>query len=244
MNAIVTIKIGERAEKIAALTGKAMRAYARKICADLVEITNPVCGSAHWAKVEIFDLFEIYDRVLYLDNDILITPKAPNIFDHVPDTHIGALLESQFTDREAVMNEYLSGMHYSWNPIPFKYLNTGVLVIPDRWRRVFESPGEEEIKRNIQFKKDHWDSQFHDQSFFNWRTNVCRADIFDIGPKFNWMDVMDDISSESRYDAHFIHYAGLGKCMKDELLDQIVKDIGKLGDGADAKEEVEGSDKL
>ena len=78
-----------------------MKKYAERIGADFIHINrrkinynktknvNPVL----FEKYQLYDILQNYDRALYIDSDVLITPNAPNIFDEVPFDVIGGVFE-------------------------------------------------------------------------------------------------------------------------------------------------------
>jgi len=79
MNAIVTI-IGN--QKIEELSRPFFQKYAKKI------------GSCHVVlddKKDIENVFNYFDRIIYLENNILIRDDCPNLFNLVPENYIGAL---------------------------------------------------------------------------------------------------------------------------------------------------------
>ena len=87
--AIFTLAIGDNPMYKAAV--ESFKAYGKKVGADVivsdrlhykVDIKNPKFdASPAWCeKLYITDLLKEYDRVLYLDADIIVTPEARDIF--------------------------------------------------------------------------------------------------------------------------------------------------------------------
>ena len=80
---ILTVAVGDTFERFAReFTYPAMRRYAANIGADFVQwnqthvkITTSYWGGLMWAREQR------YDKVLYLDADVLVTDGASNIFD-------------------------------------------------------------------------------------------------------------------------------------------------------------------
>ena len=63
---------------------------------------------------------EKYEQTLWVDTDVVISPKAPSIFFHVPEKSFGAWCgEYQFRSSNATGPEYQHG-----------YFNAGVMVLP------------------------------------------------------------------------------------------------------------------
>ncbi|NDH10089.1 MAG: hypothetical protein EBY16_10910, partial [Gammaproteobacteria bacterium] len=88
---IVTIMLGN--DPSFHFVKKSFKSYAKKVNADFLCITkassilkpknnnNKLFFDALFQKVSLGSLSDEYERVLYLDADILITPHAKNIFD-------------------------------------------------------------------------------------------------------------------------------------------------------------------
>ncbi len=99
--AIVTLCIGDNAEKFGKYSHQAMKLYATRINADFIKLDEPKINfkSAKkfnpilFEKYQVHDILAIYDRVLFLDTDILVTPHAPDIFNIVPIDKIGGVFE-------------------------------------------------------------------------------------------------------------------------------------------------------
>lgn len=71
---------------------KSAEIYAERISADYKLISEPKVNWKH-PTFERFDLFYNkdwwvdYDRILYLDTDVIVWPKAPSVFELYPDLH-------------------------------------------------------------------------------------------------------------------------------------------------------------
>ena len=83
--ALVTIASGEYFLRMAALTHPTLRAYAERIGADFIHWSD-TSGHAipEYKKLDVAGLLDIYDRVLYVDTDVIIRDDAPDVFDIVP----------------------------------------------------------------------------------------------------------------------------------------------------------------
>ena len=94
--AVVTVAVGEKTFDMLDVAERFFKEYANKVEADFLiinEIKFSHIHSANLEKFQIYNLFDIYDRILYCDVDILISPRTPNIFKIVPETHIGAVYD-------------------------------------------------------------------------------------------------------------------------------------------------------
>ena len=93
MNLILTIAVGDAYQRMSALTHPAIKKYAEKIGADFQCITESDCSTPHWAKFEIYNLLNKYERILYIDTDILVREDTPNLFEIVPQNELGMFNE-------------------------------------------------------------------------------------------------------------------------------------------------------
>ena len=143
--AVVTIAIGDYYQKLAKTTHPLIKNYTIKINADFIVWKDSGNWTLpHYRKLDIKDLLHKYDRVLYIDTDILIRDDAPNLFDIVPEDSVGMLNEAQFTERSLGMfQSFCAEVGYplkNWNG---KYYNSGVMVISRQHHAMLESPPKE-----------------------------------------------------------------------------------------------------
>lgn len=73
--------------------------YARRCGADIVVVRERISNSTAWHVnfEKIFSLrayLTLYDRVLAADDTIYFSPRCPNLFKIVPETHVGAVREA------------------------------------------------------------------------------------------------------------------------------------------------------
>jgi hypothetical protein len=170
--AIVTLILGE--EYSAVWNRTARRNWARYCLAqnfDLIAITTPLdrseqagARSPAWQKCLILSQpwSAQYERIIWLDADILIAENAPSVIDGVPETHIGGvvigdqwssaqkqiLLERTPTghipiDRiEKIFGDHQNHIYEANNikTLEARMISTGVLVLtPGRHRALLES---------------------------------------------------------------------------------------------------------
>jgi ADP-heptose:LPS heptosyltransferase len=201
--AVVTICIGEEFGAIAKLTHPTIKAYAEKIKSEFIVI-NSCKTTPHWEKFLFHDLLNKYDRIIYLDTDLIVREDCPNLFDIVPYNQIGAFNEARFVPREYALLETMKAYDYdpekiNWNG---KYYNTGVMVISKCHKVFFKKP-------DIEF------SNYYEQSYLNLmialeeskKTSEDTPLMFDLSYNFNRMTCLD-FSGEVRQAAFIIHYAG------------------------------------
>lgn len=201
--AIVTVCIGEEFLELSKLTHPTLKSYADKINADFI-VLDTCKTTPHWEKFRINDLLNKYDRIIYLDTDLIVRDDCPDLFDIVPYNQIGAFNEAKFVQREYSLIETaraydIDPSMINWNG---KYYNTGVMVLSKCHKRFIIKP-----------EKEY--SNFYEQGYLNLvismeeshRTKEDDPLMFDLPFAFNRMTCLD-FSGEVRHASYIIHYAG------------------------------------
>lgn len=195
--AVVTVSIGKLYTDIAKMTHPTIKAYADKICADFIVIdeVDTKYLSQKWMKFKLKEILSEYDRIIYMDTDIIVRPDTPNLFDIVPVGKFSAFNEGRYASR----GQYLMESRFVYNEeIKFEdtnFYNTGVFVCDSCHRRIFRIP------KNATESAD-------EQSYLNLRLINDKIDMHELTFKFNRMSLMDKIIGKTRWDAFVIHYAG------------------------------------
>lgn len=157
----------------------------------------------HLEKYQLFDYFDRYERLIYLDADILVNPAAPDPFALVPEKSIGAVWDDVGPDawkreEELVKLERRHGPLPPVNRRTPHFFNAGVLVMS----RIHQSLW---LFERRAFIRGRWP----DQSLLNYRVLQERLPVVDLGSAFNRMPVhgTDWTDVESRRSAWLAHYA-------------------------------------
>lgn len=132
--AVVTV-VDAALRDIYGVTKPRMADYAKKIGADLVEI--PAAHGKHMLGV-----FDKYERVIYLEPDVLVHPEAPNLFDVVPERELGMLNESYHVGQKWLVPwQHLYNKYgYAPDAIKMQHWNPNVMVV-DIWNAfLFDNP--------------------------------------------------------------------------------------------------------
>jgi lipopolysaccharide biosynthesis glycosyltransferase len=216
--AIVTISIGDSYQNIGRLTHPWMYKYANRIGSEFIVLSNSTRTIAHYEKFRIYDLLKRFDRIIYLDVDVLVRDNCPNLFEIVPETNFGIYDEGLMANSEerkihkSVIEEARRIYEIYFNVVlSNSFYNTGVMVISKEHNEIFKQP-----EREIQMR-------YSEQPLINLRLMHMGIAIKDIGYKFNRMPYIDDDLKESRLDSHIIHYAGLTN-----VCELINEDLNKL----------------
>ena len=215
MNAVVTIAMGPDHQKMSKLTHPSIEAYAKKIGADFICIDEQKVSDTtpHWEKFQIFTLLNKYERIIYLDTDLIVREDCPNLFDVVPKLFLGAFNEAPFTDRsKELLIDICRDYGVTLPKWDGRYFNTGVLVISRHHKQIFKKPDREIFN-------------FYEQSYLNMRIAAERIPMFELEHKFNRMTCMDRFTGEERFASYIIHYAGVPQVAM--VMDLIPRDIEK-----------------
>ena len=218
-NALVTVSVGEVYKEMSKLTHPSIKAYANRIGADFICIDESDSTSPHWEKFQIFNLLNKYDRIIYLDTDIIVRDDTPNLFDIVPKEQVGMFNEGSFTQQRQLSlidtcKEYGVTLS-SWDGA---YYNTGVIVVSRMHKEIFRKP-----------KKEFF--SFYEQGYINMIIAQMKLEIresplmFSLPYKFNRMTCMDKFTGEERHASYIIHYAGYPSL--EFVLSLIKQDINK-----------------
>jgi lipopolysaccharide biosynthesis glycosyltransferase len=220
--AVVTLCIGEGVSSWIQYTHSPMRKYAERIGADFIHIdtrkvncslttnVNPIL----FEKYQLYDILETYDRALYLDSDILITPKAPDIFDSVPDDKIGGVFEDfgmDTIDRQTkikLVQDKLGDVKWKKG-----FMNSGVFVVSKKHRDAFK----------LIWTYGCLDEKY-EQTNTNWYFHKMGYKIINLDYRWNYMGIMRTFYGTEPRDAYFIHYAGGGIFNWIPRLDQVKAD--------------------
>lgn len=206
--AIFSLNVGNNKMYIPTL--KSIFYYAKKIGADFY-VSNSIklnLYNFYFEKLQCLELFKnkSYDQVLYIDADVLITPKSKNIFEEFPNpTYFYAHHEntdSPVMDRDRFVTPLLSS-EFDWPKINgrYQYFNAGVMLFGrDCWFNLIN--GLENPPNNPSI----W--EFGDQTFINYLVVKNKINYGTLSREYNWMNCGEPDPNKNRFRANFIHYAG------------------------------------
>lgn len=206
--AIVTVTIGEKFKKMAQVTHPTISRYADKIGADFIILDeNKTKFVPHFAKLQIKELLCDYDRLIFIDTDIIIRDDAPNLFEVVPENKVGLFREGAFIPRrkldlEMAAKTYQASIRMDPSKWRGEYWNTGVLVCSKIHKMLFNAPDFDKVSK----VEGAWD--YGEQGWINLQIINSSTPVHDLDYKFNRMTVMDEFTGIHRRDSYFIHYAG------------------------------------
>jgi hypothetical protein len=194
--AIVTLCIGDSFEKLAHLTHPLMCAYAEKVRADFVVIDKPRLNISpiHYEKYQLAHLLDRYERILFVDTDVVIRPNSPDLFESVPINMFGAYLASEHSDcHDASIRKIQDELgNLGWEK---DYFNSGVMMLSGVHQAMFD------------FKLGCFNG-FYEQTQLNYNLQKLKLPFFDIGFQYNHVQLIGEPISKGT--SYFIHYAGPG----------------------------------
>lgn len=210
---VCTLTVGEFFDKLAEKSHPTFKAYADKIGADFVVRRESKYKIVGYEKFDfVKELLNTYDRVCFVDTDILIRFDAPNIFDVVPYTYFGAFNEGDlFPERVGAKKNWFKQMELEEDPVWANhriYFNTGVFVVSKYHQDLFY-PCEKQV------------GNFAEQTTLNYRVYESGTPIFQLPYRFNRLTATIKVSGEIFDDSYFAHFAGA--FLNNETKDQNLK---------------------
>ncbi|MFW6353654.1 MAG: hypothetical protein ACOC3I_04625 [Verrucomicrobiota bacterium] len=209
--AVVTMAIGRL--DYTAFTLPLMQRWAeREGCDFIVLDERKVCFNPNWPKrrfgihlekFQLRSLFERYERLLYLDADILVNPRAPSPFDLVPEESVGGVWDDSGVGAWKREEELVRLARHHRAPLPTRlgprYLNAGMLVLSRAHEGLWR------FDRRA-FCRGRWP----EQSLFNYRRIVSGTPVQALPREFNFLPLHRAHwgNDAIRRGAHFLHFAG------------------------------------
>lgn len=219
---ITTLSLGDY-NPMYHLSGKSIRRYADRIGADFVKQETPYFNikwdvtaarlrgekllTSCLEKLYMFDLLKKYDRVLYLDSDILVHPDAPDIFERYNDEQVIYMCSEAPLDhtKEIQKAGSILGEISNWemeknHNIP-KYYNAGVILF-SRQGTIQNHINIDELKRILATLP------LLEQTYLNYLIFKHTLAHDDLDEKFNWASVCH--RPETRFSSYFMHHTHYG----------------------------------
>jgi len=224
--AVMTLAVGY--QEFWQKTHAIMQDYATRIEADFIKITilnekTTIPFGYKLAKFQIYDQLSIYERIIYLDGDIVIHPECPNLFELVPENKLGVVCEVQpYFNREEILKLACEFYGANYQENSQEWFNTGMMVISKKHQNMFRLP--EIIK---EFRALNADGSFApekftwvDMPFLNCSRIIHNIEIQDLGFKFNYLQPLKDFSSRpfAPEDALIFHGCGEDKSYINEII--------------------------
>jgi hypothetical protein len=219
--ALVTAVFGDAYQRIAEVSLPGIRAYARRIGADfsVMEIRRFPDRHHYWEKFGAAERLGVYDRVCWLDVDLIVNPSAPSIFEVAPADAFSAFDEGRlFCDRQDQLRFDAPSYGADERMIPaweHKYFNVGVMVFGQQHRDLFRQPTVP--KRN---------SIMPEQTYLNLKLMMSGVKCHDLTSIWNGLHSLHGPDDRKRLNV--VHYAGWPRTPDwvETMTRQMRKDLG------------------
>ncbi|WP_144211676.1 glycosyltransferase [Shewanella donghaensis] len=211
--AIFTLAIGDNPMYKAAV--ESFEAYGEKVGADVIvsdelhyklKVNNKKYdASPAWSeKLYMAELLKKYDRILYIDADMIIAPWAENIFEEYSSLNTVYMFNEgcykNRTEHAKKINSILGEVDWPIESNEMVYFNSGMILV-SKEANLFKNASAEEMQKVCNEVK------FYDQTYINYLIFRDKIDYVCIDKKFNRMPLL---GLDGYKDASFIHYAGRG----------------------------------
>lgn len=196
--------------------------YSEKCGADFIIYDHepPVMtgdGRPHYRITKGKETLKEYDRILFIDSDVLVSPRCPDIFEVVPEDCIGSIYEDKGSRRKR-RRSLIRGIQDRWGDVGWAegYTNAGVFVVSRCHSKIFEP-------HNGEYWTEWGSADLH-MSYMAWKNGYS---FFELPFVWNHMTMFSEAwnGSADRFNSNMIHYAGKGSFDGSSRIEQIRKDL-------------------
>lgn len=206
-NLAIVTRSDDSIEWMTNLTHPHLKKFSKSCNADFVILDkdsdcNVGNGKTHYRILQLCDLFEFYDRIFYIDSDVLVMPTCPNLFQIVPKTQIGIIFEDKGS-RAKDRHKRIAQGQKQFGDIGWKenYINIAISVFSRVHQPIFQKIDEQ-----------YYTGRGFADVLLGYQIKRYGFPIHELSYKFNHMTMFSEPwnGSPSRFDSHIIHYAGAG----------------------------------
>ena len=223
---LIIARASSEAEEYAKISHPIFRNFAYKCNADFMVLTTvgPDAnfttdkGRMFYRTFKSADFLKIYDRILILDSDMLLSPNCPNIFDEVPADMLGVVMEDKGTRADSRLSR-MQDAQRTFGDIGWSsgYPNSGFMIF---------SKGHENIFSDI--NGHYWEKMGFDCVHMGYNIKKYNIPYIDLGYRWNHMTMFSEEWNgfPNRFESNVIHYAGIGifDLVNNSRLEQMSKD--------------------
>ena len=200
---LIVTRSDDGIKEITDITHPFIKNYADKCEAEFIILDDPKGLHPHWRILQLYELFEKYDRILVLDSDILILKNCPNLFVLVSRDMIGSIYEDVGTRldkrREMIYDIQQQRGSVDWES---GYINTGCFICSKEHKEIFNVDKDKLWPHNL--GADDVELGYH--------IHRLGYEIWELPFRFNHMTMFSEEFNNfaSRFNSYIIHYAGPG----------------------------------
>jgi len=208
--AVVTLAIGRGGRELLDLSGPFMERYAARIGVEFIAITERRIRhrlqwrkgrvNLHLEKFQLGDLLDRFERILYLDADILVSPAAPDFFDMAAPGELGVVTdagEEIAWKRAEEMAAIAAKRGALKDPAP-PYFNAGVLLLSRAHRELLRFDSAKLVP-----------GRWPDQTYLNYESALQNLPRRYLDPRANFLpEAPGWEDTATRRAAWAVHYAG------------------------------------
>lgn len=208
--ALVTLAIGRESDYWLAMAKPGFEAFCARHGCDLVILNERKIRhrlqwrkarvNLHLEKFQIGPLLDVYQRILYLDADILVSPTCPDLFSMVPEKTLGIVPDPagpQMWKRDEEMARMQAAFGTLESPIP-PYFNAGVLILSRTHRELMRFDPTRLLP-----------GRWPDQTCLNYFSAKWTLPRTELDPRANFLPGHDGWrNAAKRRAAWIVHYAG------------------------------------
>lgn len=203
----VTVRADDNVKTTVDLTFPIIKEFCKKWNADFILLDKepPVWTDdhqPHYRVMELYKLFDKYDRLMSLDADIIINKTCPNIFEEVPEDCVGSIYEDKGS-REGERIRRIKDIQSQFGDIGWKngYVNDGMMVASKQHKEMFTPINGQYFLRTG-----------NDDTHLGYQIIKNGFKVKELDYRFNHMTMFSEPwnGSKNRFDSYIIHYAGAG----------------------------------
>lgn len=191
--ALIVVSLGERPWW--PITAKWLDVYCRRWNYDLVVVRQPLVAElqpeefdrfqnfGRAQKLGIGPYFEIYDRIIQIDDTCIVSPATPDLAEIVPKDEIGCWVAGRYFSVNAFNKyaNYHASIYERTVPIPKeRFYNSGMTVYSKKHALLFD-------RSSIPWDKIKADHERPQQGYLSHRCEEAGFKLHDLGPNFNFV---------------------------------------------------------
>lgn len=205
---LVVTRADENIKGISKISFPLLKLYAEKCNADFMCLDhNPPFmtddGLPHFRILKVQELLDTYyDRVLILDADMIVRQVTPDLFEMIPETHLGTIFEdvgSRQEHRRNLITEARKELGHFFPPWSKDYMNTGCAMFSKCHQYVFDP-----------VDGKYWTGWGSDDVHIMYQIKRLNRPVYRLPFQFNHMSMFSEAWNgyADRMRSYIIHYAG------------------------------------